>query len=188
MTRIVDLILILVATVTAVVWLPRMVSRGRHRTDWRARFGHTELLGPPPAAGRIVLHAVSVGEAGAIRGLVQQLAQSGVDVVIASTTDTGVGRARELFGARHTVVRWPLDFSWAVRRFLNSIRPTAVGLVELEVWPNLTAICQKRRIPSGGSQWTTLRSKSSSIRLDSAVCAADVSQTCCGGSPDARGR
>ena len=147
MTRIVDLILILVATVTAVVWLPRMVSRGRHRTDWRARFGHTELLGPPPAAGRIVLHAVSVGEAGAIRGLVQQLADSGVDVVIASTTDTGVGRARELFGARHTVVRWPLDFSWAVRRFLNSIRPTAVGLVELEVWPNLTAICQKRRIP-----------------------------------------
>ena len=67
MTRIVDLILILVATVTAVVWLPRMVARGRHRTDWRARFGHTELLGPPPAAGRIVLHAVSVGEAGAIR-------------------------------------------------------------------------------------------------------------------------
>jgi 3-deoxy-D-manno-octulosonic-acid transferase len=147
MTRIVDLILLLVAVLTAIVWLPRMVSRGRHRTDWRARFGHTKQLGPPPSAGRVVLHAVSVGEIGAIRGLVQQLDQIGVDVVIASTTDTGVERARTLFGDRYTVVRWPFDFSWSVRRFLHAISPTTVGLVELEVWPNLTSICQQQGIP-----------------------------------------
>ncbi|MDP7574219.1 MAG: glycosyltransferase N-terminal domain-containing protein [Phycisphaerales bacterium] len=149
MTRIVDMVLLLAAAATALWWVPRMIARGRHRTDWRGRFGHAEALPPPPAGGRVVLHAVSVGEVGAIRGLVDALAaKQDMDIVIASTTDTGVARANELFGDRHAVVRWPLDFSWAVKRFLKAVQPTVVGLVELEVWPNATAICKARGIPT----------------------------------------
>jgi 3-deoxy-D-manno-octulosonic-acid transferase len=149
MRPIVDLLLMLFAATTVLWWLPRMVARGRHRTDWPGRFGRGAALPTPPVGGRILLHAVSVGEVGAVRGLVAALSeQRGVDVVIASTTDTGVARARELFGDRHAVVRWPLDFSWAVKRFLNRVQPSVVGLVELEVWPNATSICLERGIPT----------------------------------------
>merc|ERR1711994_875983 len=88
-----------------------MVLRGRLRTDWPGRLG----LGPalPPASGRrILLHAVSVGEVNAIRTLVRLLEQQAdVEVVISSTTDTGIERARSLYSSRHAVVRYPLDFS-----------------------------------------------------------------------------
>jgi 3-deoxy-D-manno-octulosonic-acid transferase len=124
-----------------------MLVRGPHRTDWPGRFGRTGVLTPPPAGGRILLHAVSVGEVGALRGLVEAIeARADVDVVIASTTDTGVARATALFGQRHTIVRWPLDFSMCVGRFLSAVQPTVLGMVELEVWPNMTALCRKRGI------------------------------------------
>ena len=59
-------------------------------------------------------------------------------------TDTGIARARALFAADATIVRYPLDFSFAVRRFLNRVRPDAVGLVELEVWPQFVRACVRR--------------------------------------------
>jgi 3-deoxy-D-manno-octulosonic-acid transferase len=52
-----------------------------------------------------------------------------------------------LYGEHHRVVRYPLDFSWAVERFLDRVRPDVVGLLELEVWPNFTQACQERGIP-----------------------------------------
>ncbi|MDP7071055.1 MAG: glycosyltransferase N-terminal domain-containing protein [Phycisphaerales bacterium] len=144
-----DVGLLGVALVTSPWWFLRMVVRGRYRTDWPGRFGKAAPLGPPPPGGRILLHAVSVGEVGAIRGLVEQLrSRPETDVVIASTTDTGVARARALFGAQHTVVRWPLDISWCVGRFLRATRPTRIGLVELEVWPNMTAMSTAIGVPT----------------------------------------
>jgi 3-deoxy-D-manno-octulosonic-acid transferase len=74
-----------------------------------------------------------------------------MDTVVSVTTDTGIARARELFGssatAPVTVVRYPLDFSFAVRRFLDATRPDLVMLAELELWPNFVRACRKRGIP-----------------------------------------
>lgn len=47
------------------------------------------------------------------------------------------------------VVRYPLDFSRCVDRFLDAIRPDAVGLVELEVWPNFIGACARRGVGVG---------------------------------------
>ena len=148
MRVLVDMGLLFGALVTAPWWLIRMVALGKHRTDWAARFGRTAPLGSP-SGRRILLHAVSVGEVGAIRGLVAALGkEDGVEIVVASTTDTGYARATELFGADHQVVRSPRDFSWSVARFLRSVQPTVVGLVELEVWPNMTAACARKGVPT----------------------------------------
>lgn len=68
-------------------------------------------------------------------------------VIISVTTDTGIERARKVFGARHTVVRYPFDFSWSVRRFLGAVKPDVVLLMELEIWPNFTRLCANRSIP-----------------------------------------
>ena len=96
---------------------------------------------------RVLLHAVSVGEVNAIRMLVQDMNEQGYDVVVCVTTDTGISRARELYSETCTVTRFPFDFSFSIRRFLNRIQPTVVALVELEVWPNLISTCANRKIP-----------------------------------------
>ena len=121
------------------------------RSDWAARLGKGDVLDPPPQSGRLLLHAVSVGEVNALRGLVPLLAAGDrpPELVISVGTDTGIDRARQLFGDRHEVVRYPVDFSRCVRRFLDRIRPNAVGLTELELWPNFIEACSKREIPVG---------------------------------------
>jgi len=122
----------------------------KKREGWPERFGHIDamLKRPITERPRIVLHAVSVGEAAALRSLVPLLTEH-ADVIVSTTTDTGLARAKSLYGETCEVVRTPLDFSWAVRRFLDRTQPDAVGLVELEVWPNLIKRCVKREIPIG---------------------------------------
>jgi 3-deoxy-D-manno-octulosonic-acid transferase len=141
-----DLVYLPLAIVTAPWWA------GKKREGWRSRFGEVEGLKPPRPSngGRILLHAVSVGEVAALRYLIPVLIRS-VDVVLSVTTDTGLKRARELFGSLDgcSIVRYPLDFSWAVDRFLDAVKVDVVGLVELEVWPHFVEACVQRQIPVG---------------------------------------
>jgi 3-deoxy-D-manno-octulosonic-acid transferase len=143
-----DLVYLIAALVSSPVWLARMVRTGKIKTDWAGRFGRTEPL-RASRRPRILLQAVSVGEVNAVRKLVGRLADPpiGAEIVVAATTDTGWARARSLFGRSHHVVRYPLDFSFAVNRFLRAIEPDAVVLVELEVWPNFIRAAARRGIP-----------------------------------------
>lgn len=115
------------------------------RGDLAARLGGGPPL--PPAVRRVLMHAVSVGEVNAVRGLVERLLQVDVDVVVSVTTDTGLSRAEALYGERCTVIRYPLDLGFAVGRVLDRVAPTVVVLVELEVWPNFMAAAVRRKIP-----------------------------------------
>lgn len=140
MSRLVDACY-LVAAAAASPWLLR-----KKRDAWPERWGRTASLparGPKP---RLLIHAVSVGETNLLGPLIDRLAPH-ADLVIASTTDTGAARARALYADRATLVRYPLDASWAVRRFLDAVRPDAAALVELELWPNFAAECARRAIP-----------------------------------------
>ena len=98
----------------------------------------------------IWVHGVSLGEVNACRTLVAELHSQLPDyrVVLSTTTDTGMQAARKLFAADHTVFRWPLDFSLAVRRVLGRVRPDLVVMMEGEVWPNFMAACNARGIPA----------------------------------------
>ncbi|CAG1009122.1 3-deoxy-D-manno-octulosonic-acid transferase [Phycisphaerales bacterium] len=136
-----DFLYIPLAVATAPVWA------GKKRSGWNERFGKIPSL-PAKRRPRLLLHAVSVGEVSALRELVPLLTPH-CEVVVSATTDTGLKRARELFGEQAFVVRYALDFSWCVRRFLDAVRPDAVGLVELEVWPNFIDECARRGIPAG---------------------------------------
>ncbi|MFG0284439.1 MAG: 3-deoxy-D-manno-octulosonic acid transferase [Phycisphaerales bacterium JB039] len=140
-----DLIYLGVAIGTAPRW------RRKARGGWPQRFGRIENV---PHRGddagrrrpRLLLHAVSVGEVNALRWLVPLLAPD-AHIIVSATTDTGLARAEELFAGACDVRRFPLDASWAVRRVLDAVRPDAVGLVELELWPNFMKACRGRGIP-----------------------------------------
>ncbi len=127
----------------AAVYAPSLLRK--KRGGWRERFGGTTPL-PPGSRPRLLIHAVSVGEVASLRQLVPLLIDH-AEVVISVTTDTGIERARTLFGGSCRVVRYPLDLSGAVRRFLDAVRPDAVALVELEVWPNFVREARGRGIP-----------------------------------------
>lgn len=122
----------------------------KKRDGWPERFGKIDHMLTRPASDRprVVLHAVSVGEVAALRSLVPMLTEH-AEVIVSTTTDTGLARAQALYSDSCDVVRTPLDFSWAVRRFLDKTRPDVLGLVELEVWPNLIKGCKRRGIPIG---------------------------------------
>jgi len=144
----IDAIYILAAGLAAPFWARKP------REGWSQRMGHvaemldgSEASAPNPDRPRILLHAVSVGEVNALRPLVPLLAPH-ADVIVCTTTDTGLARARQLFSESAQVVRYPLDFSWAVRRFLDHVQPSVVGLVELELWPNFLGECGRRRVPA----------------------------------------
>ena len=128
----------------------RLLRTGKWRTDWQGRFGRAEALGHDPRP-TVLLHGVSVGEVAAAEPLVAGLGgregRGPCRVVMSVTTDTGFARAAALYGKHHRVVRYPLDFSSAVDRFLDRVRPDVVGLLELEVWPNFTRACEDRGIP-----------------------------------------
>jgi len=141
MSVLLDAIYGVVAVATAPWWMRK--ARG----GWRERFGRVAPL-PAPAGSkpRLLLHTVSVGETNLVRPLVDLLVND-VDVVVSATTDTGLARAKELYGGKCHVKRFPLDASWSVRRFLDAVRPNAVALAELELWPNFEAQCVARGIP-----------------------------------------
>ncbi|MBL0920669.1 MAG: hypothetical protein IBJ10_00925 [Phycisphaerales bacterium] len=136
-----DAAYLVAAVVSAPLWMRKK------RAGWSERFGRLEPL-PAPAPGRprLLIHAVSVGEVNLIRALVDRLAPE-ADLVVATTTDTGTARAKELYTGRAHLVRYPLDASWCVRRFLDAVRPDGVALVELELWPNFARACRARGVP-----------------------------------------
>jgi 3-deoxy-D-manno-octulosonic-acid transferase len=120
-------------------------ARFRRMVAERLTLGLPQLA---PGKPRVLVHGVSVGEVKGAAPLVRALeaAHPELEVVISTSTDTGLEVARQTFAGRR-VVRFPLDPSWLVARFLDRLAPSAVVLVELEVWPSFLRLCNRRGIP-----------------------------------------
>lgn len=136
----------------ALLYLPvllyQMIALGKNRRGWGQRLGFI-----PHRADRrpcVWIHAVSLGEVNATRRLVAEIEQRlpNHEVVLSATTDTGYAAARKHYHPR-MVFRYPLDFSGAVRRVLRRIRPSAIVLMELEVWPNLLTLATRAGVHVG---------------------------------------
>ena len=131
-------------------WLIKPSTRAKVLGAFRQRMGR-DIPRREGDASCILIHAVSLGEMNATRALVERLREMrpGVQFVISATTDTGYARGRELYDIQNdvTLIRYPLDFSPAVARVLDAIRPDVVVLMELEVWPNFVKRCEERGIP-----------------------------------------
>ena len=131
-------------------WLARMATSGRYRAGLSGRLGVIPKGLSEAVAGRKVvwLHAVSVGEVMAASELVRELRSRLPEWVIAisTTTETGQRLARERFSGT-PVFYMPLDFVLVVRRYLYTLHPNLVILMESELWPNLMNVCARQGIP-----------------------------------------
>jgi 3-deoxy-D-manno-octulosonic-acid transferase len=140
---------VLYAAVLLLAWpwlLWRRRRRGAADVPLAEYFGRVPLR--PVSAHCVWIHAVSLGEVNATRTIVAELRQRspGTVVVLSSTTQTGRNQVRKLYPGLVSF-RYPLDFSFAVKRVLERVRPSIIVLMELEVWPNLLEIAAARGIP-----------------------------------------
>jgi len=120
-------------------WLYQILRHGKYRKGLAERMGRVPArLTDGSRPGRVIwVHAVSVGEVLAVSGLVEQmrLASPQTRVLVSTTTDTGQELARKRFGADN-VFYFPMDFAFAIRPYLQALRPELVVLAETEFWPN----------------------------------------------------
>jgi 3-deoxy-D-manno-octulosonic-acid transferase len=114
--------------------------------DRRYFAGLAERLGFLPAAihttgpGAIWFHAVSVGEVFSSVELIRTLraAHPRARMYVSTTTLAGRETAdRKLEGLADGVFFAPLDYRSVVRRVLRRLQPSAVVVLETEIWPNL---------------------------------------------------
>jgi len=102
----------------------------------------------PSAKKRVWLHAVSVGEVRSLKNLVENLKKlyNEKEIVLSVTTPAGFDFARQQF-PDIKVINAPLDFSFAVKKFIKKINPQLLILNELEIWPNWISIIHQEKIP-----------------------------------------
>ena len=93
----------------------------------------------------IWFHAVSLGEVMGSQSLINKLAEH-FDIVITTTTPTGLRRAREIFP--EIVINYaPWDFVLFINRFLNFYKPDAILIFETEIWPSMISRAFHKNIP-----------------------------------------
>jgi 3-deoxy-D-manno-octulosonic-acid transferase len=126
-------------------WLLKRLRHGKYRAGLAERMGKPPLRlsvqNPQPA---IWVHAVSVGEVGAISAVVDGLRECCPEyrVLVSTTTETGQALARARFGEA-SVFYFPFDFEFAIQPYLQLLCPALVVIAETEFWPNFLRLARK---------------------------------------------
>lgn len=133
------------ALVLALPWFlyARFVKKKRRGGYAQKFLGRLQLReGDRPC---VWLHAVSVGEANLLAGLIERLQRErpDCDVYVTVGTATGFEVAKKKYPTCR-VDYAPLDFTWSVREAFDRIRPDLLLLAELELWPNLILEADRR--------------------------------------------
>jgi len=104
------------------------------------RFGFLPRSFRQTGPGAIWLHAVSVGEVLSCLEFLRLLRKEFPRTRVFVSTSTLAGRstaADKLRGLADGVFYAPVDYVFAVRRVLRTLRPSVVVTAETEIWPNL---------------------------------------------------
>lgn len=131
--------------------LLRLLGRGlRQRGYWQHVGERWGRYSRRPLHDSLWIHAVSVGEMRAAQPLVNRLRLDypGRPIVVSCMTATGREIARELYADSVVCIYLPYDFFQLHRRFIAHFGPSALMIMETEIWPNLLAACSIERVPA----------------------------------------
>jgi 3-deoxy-D-manno-octulosonic-acid transferase len=138
----------LVATLIFIIFFPVFYLL-KNRDRFKERLGLNLPDLDQPAAGRLWIHALSVGEVLSAIPLIEALKRKypSKEMVLSVTTATGLDIARKkLKGHVDHLLPMPLDFWWSVRRMIKKINPIIFILVETDIWPGLISLLKKRGV------------------------------------------
>ena len=124
--------------------MPTLIFKGKLHRDFLERFGvYDEAKARDLSSGgaKIWIQAVSVGEVAVCRRLIPIIREKFPrrQIVLSTITKTGNDLAKRLFSQYATVIYFPLDLSFIVKKVVHIIRPKLYIMVETEIWPNLLA-------------------------------------------------
>ncbi|QMV12951.1 lipid IV(A) 3-deoxy-D-manno-octulosonic acid transferase [Vibrio spartinae] len=148
MNDFIRLIYTLVLTMIAPFYLLKLFKKKAGKpcvgSRWTEHFGFTPALSTSENQEVIWIHAVSVGETLSVIPFIKQLHLDFPEkkIIITTTTPTGAEQAQKISAiAEHRYM--PLDFPFAIRGFLQSIKPSHLIMMETELWPNLLHIVKE---------------------------------------------
>ncbi len=116
-----------------------------YRRRIKERFGYTATNA---IRGPLWIHAVSVGEVIASESLIRQLLHQipELPILITTTTPAGSAEVERRFGDHVNHCYMPFDAVRCLRRFIRSVQPRALVLMETELWPNLIHVTRQNNI------------------------------------------
>jgi len=136
--------------ITAPFYFWKMVRRGNWIEGFTQRFGVFGKLKEELRGERVLwLHAVSVGEANLAVQLVEELRKEFGDwrYVVSTTTTTGMGVLRSKLPDSARAIYYPIDWLPFVKSAFRTLKPSAIVLVEAEIWPNLFWEANRTKAP-----------------------------------------
>ena len=107
---------------------------------WKEHFGITPTLSAQSSP--IWIHAVSVGETMAAIPLIKEMKKKdpSLPIIVTTTTSTGAEQVEKLGDlVEHRYM--PIDFSFAVKRFLKVVKPQKMLIMETELLAKYTTCC-----------------------------------------------
>lgn len=129
----------------------RMWRRGNWRRGFGERFANydTKLKQALTNRQTLWLHAVSVGEVGLCTQLIKALEPRlpNAKIVVSTTTTTGMGELKKRLPTHVSRIYYPIDRRSYVARAQAVVHPSAIVLVEAEIWPNFIWRAKSQRIP-----------------------------------------
>lgn len=123
-----------------------VTGRYRDARYLRERLGSLRRV---ETTGDVWVHAASVGEVNAATALVQRLAArtAAGRILLTTATPSGAAVARERLGEQVSHRYLPIDWPYAVGRFVRRLQPACLLVIETEIWPNLYRACARAGVP-----------------------------------------
>ena len=94
-------------------------------------------------------HCASVGEVNTLLPLLKNIHKKNDQLKIIITTNTITGAEvvaqQKLDYLYHSYL--PFDWSYAINSFIAATKPASLYIMETEIWPNLFAGCNNKKIP-----------------------------------------
>ena len=99
----------------------------------------------------IWFHAASIGELKSILPILSEInkKQKDIEFLVTTITLTSANLAKEEFKNFKNVFHrfFPIDSEFLIKKFLKLWKPSAIFLVDSEIWPNLILVAKKNGIP-----------------------------------------
>lgn len=122
-----------------ILWLS--ITNKQSRYFWqRLGFNYSRL-----PENCLWFHCASVGEVNTLLPLLKNLHATNNSLIFLITTNTITGgkivQQQKLDYLYHSYL--PVDWRFSIKRFIRTLNPTALFVLETEIWPNLFSLCFK---------------------------------------------
>ena len=141
-----NFLLLLFLPCTILYFFLRLVFGKEDKKRFLEKFGFYKIK-RKKNVNLIWFHACSVGEAKSIFSLIDIFLQNNYQILITSSTKMSSVYIKENFQEKVIHQFLPIDYKFAVLRFLEHWRPNIGVFVESEIWPNLIVSSKKLNIP-----------------------------------------